>query len=128
MPKAVDIHAELAKLPVLESRTPNTTPEEAGPSFATLARFGDGGVYAGTFRGESAWERHPSGDEIVQVLNGAATVTILVGEERHELEMTSGMLAVVPAGCWHKFNAPDGVTVMTATPPPTDHSSADDPR
>lgn len=128
MPKAVDIHAALAELPVLMGRTPHTSEDEAGASFATLASFGDGGVYAGTFQGRSPWERHPSGDEIVHILNGRATVTVLDGDVRHELEMSAGMLTVVPKGCWHRFDAPDGVTVMTATPPPTEHSSEDDPR
>lgn len=128
MPKAVDISAALADLPVLLGRTPDTSEDEAGPSFATLADFGQGGVYAGTFQGRSPWERHPSGDEIVQILNGKATVTVLVGDDRHELEMSAGMLTVVPKGCWHRFDAPNGVTVMTTTPPPTDHSSAEDPR
>ena len=43
-------------------------------------------------------------------------------------EMTAGMIVVVPQGLWHRFNAPDGVTVMTATPQPTDHTFAEDPR
>jgi hypothetical protein len=38
------------------------------------------------------------------------------------------MLAVVPQGAWHRFHAPDGVTVLTATPQPTEHSFAEDPR
>ena len=35
------------------------------------------------------------------------------------------MLTVVPKGCWHRFEAPEGVTVMTATPLPTEHSVED---
>ena len=42
--------------------------------------------------------------------------------------MTAGMLIVVPQGHWHRFHAPDGVTVLTATPQPTDHTAAADPR
>ena len=38
------------------------------------------------------------------------------------------MLIVVPRGCWHRFEAPNGVTPMTVTPLPTDHSTAEDPR
>jgi mannose-6-phosphate isomerase-like protein (cupin superfamily) len=41
--------------------------------------------------------------------------------------MKAGMLAVVPRGRWHRFQAPDGVTLLTATPQPTDHSTAEDP-
>ena len=42
--------------------------------------------------------------------------------------LTAGMLIVVPQGCWHRFQAPDGVTVLSATPQPTDHSIAENPR
>jgi mannose-6-phosphate isomerase-like protein (cupin superfamily) len=41
--------------------------------------------------------------------------------------MKAGMVTVVPQGCWHKFHAPAGVTVLTMTPQPTEHSTADDP-
>jgi hypothetical protein len=36
----------------------------------------------------------------------------------------------VPQGAWHRFESPDGVTLMTATPKPTEHLTVDvaDPR
>ena len=85
-------------------------------------------MFAGSFEGESPWERHGQGDELVHILAGATTLTILTDDGPTELSMTGGMLTVVPQGCWHKFNAPDGVTVLTVTPQPTDHSTAEDPR
>jgi len=40
------------------------------------------------------------------------------------------MLVIVPQGLWHRFEAPDGVCLMTATPKPTEHLTVDveDPR
>jgi mannose-6-phosphate isomerase-like protein (cupin superfamily) len=132
MVKAVDIEAVLAGLPVLDARSPETTEEEAEAAFATLAPFRDGGIFAGSFSGESPWERHTKGDELVHILKGATTLTILMDDGAHELQMSAGMLTVVPQGRWHRFHAPDGVTVLTATPQPTEHSTAphppDDPR
>ena len=128
MVKAVDIEAALAGLPVLQGRRPDTPEDEAAAAFATLADFRDGGVFAGSFAGESPWERHPKGDELVHVLAGATTLTVLTDDGPQVLEMKAGMLTVVPQGCWHRFNAPQGVTVLTATPQPTDHSTAEDPR
>lgn len=128
MVKAVDIQAELAERPVLRGRRPDTPEDEAGKAFATLAAFRDGGVFAGSFEGDSPWERHAKGDELVHVLAGAATLTVLTEDGPWVLEMTAGMLTVVPQGCWHRFQAPDGVTVLTATPQPTEHSTAEDPR
>jgi uncharacterized cupin superfamily protein len=126
--KAVDIQAELAARPVLRARRPDTPEDEAAEAFTTLATFRDGGVFAGSFSGESAWERHTKGDELVHVLWGETTLTVLTDDGPQVLEMKTGMLTVVPQGCWHRFHAPDGVTVLTATPRPTDHSTAEDPR
>ena len=128
MVKAVDIEAELAGLPVLRNRGPATTEDDEAAAFAILAAFRDGGIFAGSFEGESPWERHGKGDELVQILAGATKLTILTDAGPQVLEMRAGMLTVVPQGCWHRFHAPDGVTVLTATPQPTDHSTAEDPR
>ncbi len=84
-------------------------------------------LFAGSFQGESAWERHNNGDELVQVLEGETRLTILTDSGPTELDMRGGMVTVVPQGCWHKFHAPTGVTVMTMTPQPTDRSTAKDP-
>ncbi len=128
MVKAVDIEAELAGLPVLRNRGPETTADEAAAAFTTLAAFREGGVFAGSFEGESPWERHTKGDELVQILAGETKLTILTDNGPQVLAMKAGMLTVVPQGCWHRFHAPGGVTVLTATPQPTDHSTAEDPR
>ena len=103
MVRAVHIESELAGLPVLRDRGPGTSAEEAGKAFATLAAFRDGGVFAGSFMGQSPWERHRKGDELVHILKGAATLTILTEEGREELALTAGMLTVVPQGCWHRI-------------------------
>ena len=126
MIKAVDIKAELAGRPVLSGRDKGTA--EAKAAFAVLAPFRDGSIFAGSFSGESPWERHQNGDELVHILDGATTLTIMTEKGPQSLEMTAGMLVVVPRGHWHRFHAPDRVTVLTATPQPTDHTFAGDPR
>ena len=127
MPKAVHVSDAIAALPVLRNRTPETQGPEADAAFAMLVETRNGGVFAGSFEGESAWERHRNGDELVHVLDGETRLTILTGDGRTVLEMKAGMLTIVPQGCWHKFHSPSGVTVLTMTPQPTDHSTADDP-
>ena len=127
MPEAVNISDAIPALPVLRNRTPETQGPEADAAFATLAETQNGGVFAGSFDGESPWERHINGDELVHVLAGETRLTILTADDRTVLEMTAGMLTVVPQRCWHKFHAPTGVTVLTLTPQPTEHSTADDP-
>jgi uncharacterized cupin superfamily protein len=127
MPKAVDIRAAIAPLPVLRNRRPETEGPEAEAAFTMLAKTRNGGVFAGSFEGESAWERHGNGDELVQVLEGKTRLTILTDSGPTVLEMKAGMVTVVPQGCWHKFHAPSGVTVLTMTPQPSDLSRAVDP-
>jgi mannose-6-phosphate isomerase-like protein (cupin superfamily) len=128
MIKVVDIKAELAGVSVLRGRSSQTTAAESKAAFAVLAPFRDGSIFAGSFSGESPWERHQQGDELVHVLDGAATLTIMTGDGPQAFTLTAGMLIVVPQGHWHRFHAPDQVTVLSATPQPTDHTTAADPR
>ncbi len=88
----------------------------------------NGAVFTGSFDGISPWERHNGGDELVHILKGAARLTILSEGSEDVLDLSGGMMTVVPQGCWHRFHAPDGVTVLTVTPQPTDHSDLNDPR
>ena len=121
-PKAIDIDAAIAPLPVLKNRTPDTEGPEVAGAFAMLAETETGGVFAGSFEGVSQWERHPNGDELVQVLSGETQLTIKMDDGDYILHMKAGMITIVPRGCWHQFEAPNGVSVMTMTPQPTEHS------
>jgi quercetin dioxygenase-like cupin family protein len=125
--KPVHVQKALEGLPVLNGRS-ETTEAQADEAFATLGEFGNGGLFAGSFSGQSPWERHRNGDELVQVIAGSTMLTVMEEAGPTSFEMTAGMIVVVPQGLWHRFNAPDGVTVMTATPQPTDHTFAEDPR
>ena len=128
MIRAVDVTAELAGLSMLRSRSASTPADQVKAAFAVLAPFRDGSVFAGRYAGETDWERHRNGDELVQVLDGAATLTIMTAEGPQAFALSAGMLIVVPQGHWHRFEAPDGVTVLSATPQPTEHTAAADPR
>src|SRR2546428_5153345 len=68
----LDLKAEFAKLTLLRGRTPQTTEVERKGSgaFATLAPFRDGNIFSAKFAGDGAWERHPNGDELVQIVDG----------------------------------------------------------
>jgi quercetin dioxygenase-like cupin family protein len=126
----VDLKAEFAKLTMLKGRTPTTPEAERAGAFARLAPYRDGAIFTAKFAGTSAWERHPQGDEIVQIIDGATTLHLMTGEGRQSLLLGAGMVAIVPQDTWHQFEAPDGVCVMTATPQPTEHLAVDveDPR
>ena len=128
MPKAVDIKQALGKLHFLQGRSVETTPAQEDAAFARLTQYRDGGVFAGGFSGESPWERHQNGDELVHILDGSTCLTIMMEEGPESFDLRRGMVIVVPRGHWHRFRSDQGVTVMTVTPQPTDHTTVDDPR
>jgi len=126
----IDLKAELAKLTMLRDRGPADGPERKKDAIVRLAPYRDGHIFASRFSGDSGWERHRQGEEIVEVVDGAATLHLITDEGPRAVELGAGMMVIVPQGMWHRFDSPDGVTLITATPQPTDHPAVhvDDPR
>ena len=126
----LDVKAELAKLRMLRGRTPVTPDSAREGAFARLAPYRDGAIFTAKFSGNSPWERHPNGDEIVQIADGATILHIMEDGGPQSFALSAGMVAIVPQNTWHRFEAPDGVSLMTATPQPTEHLTVDveDPR
>ena len=129
-PSIIDLDAELAKLTMFRGRTPQSTMADRKGSGARLAAYRDGVLFATKFTGKGHWERHPTGDELIHVLDGTGTLEI-VGEDGSQFfALRAGMIAVNPQGAWHRFHSSEGVTVMFATPNPSEHNEldVDDPR
>jgi quercetin dioxygenase-like cupin family protein len=100
----------------------------AGTPFAKLAAFNHGSLFVGRFTGQAPWERHPHGDELVHVLDGEVDLTVMTGRRTRRVTLRAGHLVVVPRGLWHRQHARSEVTILSATPTPTDVSLAGDPR
>jgi quercetin dioxygenase-like cupin family protein len=126
----LDINVEFAKLRMLRGRRPDTPEAEREGAFAKLAPYRDGGIFTAKFAGEGAWERHPQGDEIVQIVDGSTILHLMTEDGPQAITLRAGMVAIVPQNTWHRFEAPDGVSLMTATPQPTEHLTVavEDPR
>ena len=128
----IDIKAELAKLTPLRGRRPEMTEAErkGTGAFATLSPFRDGNIFSAKFAGEGAWERHPNGDELVQIVEGSTTFHLMTDDGPQSFALGAGTMVIVPQGMWHRFASADGVTLITATPKPTEHLTVDvdDPR
>ena len=128
----LDLKTELGKLNTLHGRRPDMLEEErkASGAFSTLAPYRDGNIFSARFSGAGAWERHPNGDELVQIVDGSTTFHFVTEDGPQSRELKAGMMVVVPQGMWHRFESATGVTVMTATPKPTEHLTVDveDPR
>ena len=106
---------------------PNRTPEMAfnggtARAFSEVASYRNGAIFVGHYSGNSEWERHSGGDEIVMAIEGRTTVVLLVNGEAHRIELDSGELVVVPQGFWHRFEGSTQLKVFAVTPQPTDHS------
>jgi len=124
------LNAELAKLTMFRGRTPQSTMADRKGSGARLAAYRDGVLFATKFAGKGHWERHPTGDELIHVLDGTGTLEIVGEDGSQSFALRAGMIAVNPQGVWHRFHSSEGVTVMFATPNPSEHIEldVDDPR
>jgi mannose-6-phosphate isomerase-like protein (cupin superfamily) len=129
-PSIIDLNAELAKLTMFR-RSPQSTVAERKGSVARLASYRDGLLLAIKASGKDHWERHLTGDELVHVLDGTATLEIVCDDgPPKSFALRAGMIAVIPQGAWHRLLSSEGATQMAATPFPgeTIELDVDDPR
>ncbi len=125
MPKGtrISIHEQIAKLDFLSNRTPEMADSGgASRAFAELSEYRNGAIYVGHYSGNSEWERHPNGDEIVLVLEGETTIILLQNGKEESSYLGANELYVGPCNTWHRFQESRKLQVMTVTPQPTDHS------
>ena len=122
-PQPVSLDAALAALTFLPDRRPTTTSDESAGAYAQLAEYRDGGIFVGHWAGNSEWERHSVGDEVVMVIDGETTITFLAQGGEESSRLVAGDLVVVPQGTWHRFETPHAVKLLSVTPQPTDHQA-----
>lgn len=129
MPTVVDLNGELAKLTMFRGRTPRSTIADRQGSAVRLASYRDGVLAATKFAGTGHWEKHIA-DELIHVLDGAATLDVAGEDGPRSLALRAGTMTVILQGTWHRFRSADGVTLMTATPLPSEviEDDVDDPR
>jgi len=130
-PSIIDLNTELGKLTMFRGRTPQSTMADRKGSAARLASYRDGALTAAKFAGKGHWESHLAGDELIHILDGTATLEIVCDDgPPKSFELRAGMIAVNLRGAWHRFHSSEGVTLMTATPSPSEviELDVDDPR
>ncbi|WP_424947739.1 cupin domain-containing protein [Candidatus Spongiihabitans sp.] len=122
MPKAVPISLDNAfkALSFRGNRTPESN--DIDDAFCVLSDYRDGGIFLAYYAGNSEWERHTEGDELVMVLEGETSLFVLGKNGERKSILKQGEIFVVPQGMWHRFESPTAVKIMTITPQPTDHS------
>ena len=130
-PSIIDLNAELEKLTMFRGRTPQSTMADRKGSAARLASYRDGALTTTKFTGKGHWESHLTGDELIYILDGAATLEIVCDDAPPKFfALRAGMMAVIPQGAWHRFCSSEGAALMTATPFPGEviELDVDDPR
>jgi quercetin dioxygenase-like cupin family protein len=106
-----------------------TSAAEADAAFRTLATCNQQTLGVMRFSGQTPWERHSDGDELLHALDGAVDVTVLTDEGPRHAIIAAGSVFVCPRGLWHRQQAQPSVTMLFATPTRmTEVSFAEDPR
>jgi hypothetical protein len=60
-----------------------------------LAWYRDDATFTGKFAGESTWECHPNGDEIMQV-DGATTLQVMTADGPQSFARKAGVVPILP--------------------------------
>ena len=68
-------------------------------------------------------ERHPTGDELVFVLEGDVELLLDCGDGERAQRLARGGAGIVPAGSWHRLAVDARATLLFVTPVPalTEH-------
>jgi quercetin dioxygenase-like cupin family protein len=113
---AHDVRAGLAGLPELAMRF--------------LAQCGHATVVLSRYATDAPiWERHPAGDELLWVVEGAIDVTTLTPDGPEHAVVEAGSLFVCRRGLWHWPRPRGEVSLLSLTPGEgTINSTASDPR
>ncbi len=121
-PKVISLTDAFQQLTFVGNRRPDSSDAELAGAFAELSGYRNGALFIGHYAGNSQWERHGQGDELVYVVEGETILVLLQEGEEIRNRLQAGELLIVPQGAWHRFETPDAVKIFTATPQPTDHS------
>ena len=124
-PRAISLDDAFNALRFLPDRKPGDESERAERHtgwYDVVGTCGNGGIFIVHYAGDSEWEIHRAGDEIVMVVDGSTTMTLIIDDAEVDLTLGAMEMVVVPQSTWHRFHTPDGAKIMTMTPQPTEHS------
>jgi len=121
--KVIALARALEGLHFVGNRKPTSSEEDLEGAFSKISDYRDGAIYIGHYAGNSEWERHPKGDEIVYVVEGETTLILLGKTEDSFHHLKAGEILVVPKNTWHRFETPEGVKIMSVTPEPGEHTA-----
>ena len=123
-----DLRAALREVPHLNI-TADTTGEDADAAVRNVAKIGNLTLGVMSYTGQTPWERHPDGDELLLALDGELDITTLTDDGPVTRKLRAGEAFVCPQGLWHRQFAEKSVSMLYGTPvDASENSVADDPR
>ncbi len=121
-----DVSAAAARATPL-TITEKTTAEQADAAYLHLTDLDRLSLGVMRFSGQTPWERHPDGDELLYALDGEVEVTALLDDARATTRvLRAGGALICPRGVWHRQRARAFVTALFGTPNKTTEISFDD--
>jgi quercetin dioxygenase-like cupin family protein len=106
--------------------TEATTAEEADAAYLHLTDLDRLSLGVMRFSGQTPWERHPDGDELLYALDGEVELTALTDDGPIARTIRAGEAFVCPRGIWHRQLPKTWVTILFGTPNKTTEVSFDD--
>ena len=95
----------------------------------SLGNHNEDNVGLGRYSGQSPWERHTNGDELLYVVDGEVEIEALRDDATVRGTLRAGSLFVVPNGVWHRLTGQPSVTILFVSPPETGaERTREDPR
>lgn len=123
-----DLRAALREVPHLNI-TSDTTGDDANAAVRNVAKIGNLTLGVMSYTGQTPWERHPEGDELLLAIDGEVEVTTLTDDGPVTRKLRAGEAFVCRQGLWHRQFAQKSVSMLYGTPIDTSENSlADDPR
>jgi len=123
-----DLRDALKSVPHL-TITDETTEEDANAAVRNVAKVGKLTIGVMSYMGQTPWERHTGGDELLLALDGELEITTLTDDGPVKRRLRAGEAFVCPQGLWHRQYAPKSVSMLYGTAVETSEiSMADDPR
>ena len=107
-----DLRAALRETPHL-TITADTTEAEANAAVRNVAKIGKLTLGVMSYTGQTPWERHPDGDELLLVLDGDLEVTVLTDDGPVTRKLRASEAFVCPQGLWHRQLAAKSVSMLS---------------
>lgn len=108
-------------------RPPDWQTDDGSAQFWVPARFNQGQLWVGHFRGTGPWTRHTGGDALMHQLSGRSEITVLGPDGPQVATMIPGQVFTVPAGLWYRVHSADWAAQYGVTTVATEHAPGTEP-